>query len=272
MNMRPRTVATAAIDNYPTEQERAPDPAVDMHDVVPILDTRRKCADCPIRHQAVCSLCEPGELAVLEQIKTFRKYAPGEAIFWAGDDVPFVASIVEGHATISKTMEDGRRQTLGLLLPSDFIGRPDRRVARFDVTAHSAVTLCCFRRTEFDRLVKRTPRIGQRLLEMSLDELDSAREWMLLLGRKTAREKVATLLAIFARRAVSLQRQSAGDRVQMRLPMTREQMADYLGITLETVSRQISALRREGLIALPEARTLEIPDVDRLHREAGDAS
>jgi CRP/FNR family transcriptional regulator len=241
-----------------------------MHDSIPILESVRKCLDCPIRHRAVCSACEPAELAVLERIKTYRRYAPGEAIFWAGDEVSFVASVVDGHATISKTLEDGRRQTLGLLLPSDFIGRPDRATAPFDITAHSAVTLCCFRRTEFRRIVEGTPRIGQRLLEMTLDELDAAREWMLLLGRKTAREKVASLIAIFARRSKTIGRDEPATGRLVHLPMTREQMADYLGMTLETVSRQISALRREGVIELLGARTLEVIDPRRLAAESGD--
>lgn len=238
-----------------------------MHDVVPRLDTARKCGDCPIRHQAVCALCEPAELDALERMKTFRTYAPGEVIYWAGDKARFVASLVHGHAVISKTMVDGRRQTLGLLLPSDFLGRPDRPVAPFDVTAQSAVTLCCFRREDFARVIRATPRVSERLLEMSLDELDAAREWMLLLGRKTAREKVASLIVIFARRA---ERRQGDGGVKVHLPMTREQMADYLGVTLETVSRQMSALRREGLIDLPEARTLVIPDMGRLREESGD--
>ncbi len=241
-----------------------------MHDVVPIFGPAEKCIDCPIRHQAVCSVCEPAELSVLERIKTFRKYAAGETVVWAGDELSFVATLVEGHATISKTMEDGRRQTLGLLLPSDFIGRPDRALAPFDVTAHSSLTLCCFRRTEFSRIVQRTPRIGQRLLEMSLDELDAAREWMLLLGRKTAREKVASLISIFARRSTTSHSFGQADGRMVELPMTREQMADYLGITLETVSRQVSALKREGVIDLPEARTLVVPDMARLQCESGD--
>ncbi len=241
-----------------------------MHDVVPTFGPAEKCIDCPIRHQAVCSVCETGELAVLERIKTFRKYAPGETVVWAGDEMPFVAILVEGHATISKTLEDGRRQTLGLLLPSDFIGRPDRALAPFDVTAHSALTLCCFRRTEFARIVERTPRIGQRLLEMSLDELDAAREWMLLLGRKTAREKVASLIDIFLRRAAGASRVEAVEGRTIELPMTREQMADYLGVTLETVSRQMSALKREGIIELREARIVAVPDMARLQHESGD--
>lgn len=240
-----------------------------MHDVVSIIQSAHPCTECAARENAVCASCNVTELAMLEQIKTMRTYAPGEPILWAGDETRFVASVIDGHATISKTMMDGRRQTLGLLLPSDFIGRPDRKTAPFDVTAQSAVTLCCLRRSDFTRLVQDSPRIGQRLLEMSMDELDAAREWMLLLGRKTAREKVASLIAIFARRSSSARgRQSV--QWKMHLPMTREQMADYLSITLETVSRQISALKREGIIELPEARILVIPEPARLLAECGD--
>ena len=80
---------------------------------------------------------------------------------------------------------------------------------------------------------------------MTLDELDAAREWMLLLGRKTAREKIASLLAIIARRDAALKPAAAkGGRWSFDLPLTREEMADYLGLTLETVSRQMSALKR----------------------------
>ena len=115
----------------------------------------------------------------------------------------------------------------------------------------------------------RTPHLSQRMLEMALDELDAAREWMLLLGRKTAREKVASLIAIFARRSAAADARP-GDGWTVLLPMTREQMADYLGITLETVSRQMSALKREGVIDLPEARTLVIAEPERLLAESGD--
>jgi CRP/FNR family transcriptional regulator, anaerobic regulatory protein len=81
---------------------------------------------------------------------------------------------------------------------------------------------------------------------MTLDELDAAREWMLLLGRKTAREKIASLIAIIARRDASLKPKAAKGDASVDLPLTREEMADYLGLTLETVSRQVSALKRTG--------------------------
>ncbi|MDH5530256.1 MAG: helix-turn-helix domain-containing protein, partial [Paracoccaceae bacterium] len=116
----------------------------------------------------------------------------------------------------------------------------------------------------------RTPHIGERLLEMTLDELDAAREWMLLLGRKTAREKIASLLVIIAQRDASLHLRAPKGRVAFDLPLTREAMADYLGLTLETVSRQVSALKRDGLVSLEGKRHVVVPDFDRLKEEAGD--
>ena len=230
----------------------------------------KSCDNCPIRHRAVCSQCETSELASLEQMKYYKTFAPGQSIALAGEPSDFVASVVTGIATLTQTLEDGRRQMVGLLLPSDFVGRPGRSVIPFDVTATTEVLLCCFRRAPFERLMAETPHIGMRLLQMTLDDLDAAREWMLLLGRKTAREKIASLLAIIAQRDAALRPKRTPERIEFELPLTREAMADYLGLTLETVSRQISALKREGVIELKGKRHIIVPDLGRLLAESGD--
>ncbi|ROT97766.1 transcriptional regulator FnrL [Histidinibacterium lentulum] len=230
----------------------------------------QSCDSCPIRHRAVCANCDADELRLLEEIKYYRTYESGHPIIWAGDEMSFVASVVRGAATLSQTMEDGRTQMVGLLLASDFIGRPGRETSAYDVTAVSEVTLCCFRRRPFEKLMHSTPHIAQRLLDMTLDELDAAREWMLILGRKTAREKIASLLAIVARRELSIGLTKPVGPVMVDLPLTREAMADYLGLTLETVSRQVSALKREGIIVLHGKRRIEVPDMARLIEETGD--
>ncbi|KPP93158.1 MAG: CRP/FNR family transcriptional regulator [Rhodobacteraceae bacterium HLUCCA08] len=237
---------------------------------VMVSEAESRCGECPIRHRAVCAKCEADELAQLEEIKYYRNYETGQTIAWAGDDLAFVASVVRGVATLSQTLEDGRTQMVGLLLPSDFIGRPSRATSPYDVVAVSEVTLCCFRRKPFQKMMERTPHIGERLLEMTLDELDAAREWMLILGRKTAREKIASLLTIIARRSTTLGVKAQAGPVQIDLPLTREAMADYLGLTLETVSRQISALKREGVIHLDGKRRIVVPDMLRLMEETGD--
>lgn len=227
------------------------------------------CKTCPIRERAVCALCDAEELAELERIKSYKSFPPGAAIIRAGDEMIHLASIVTGAATMSRTLEDGRRQTVGLLLPSDFIGRPHRIEAQFDIETVTEVTLCRFERVPFERIVEKTPHVTNRLLEMTLDELDASREWAVVLGRLTAREKVAAFLSSLARRSSNGKR-SVG--LTFDLPMTREAMADHLGLTIETTSRQIGALKRDGIIALDGNRRVKVPDMHLLMAEAGDDS
>lgn len=229
-----------------------------------------KCNTCPIRYRAVCSQCEADELALLEGMKFYRTLLPGQPIVWEGEPMDFVASLVTGVVTLTKALEDGRTQMVGLLLPSDFLGRPNREFATYNAVATTKVVLCCFRRKPFEAMMHTTPHLAHRLLEMTLDELDAAREWMLLLGRKTAREKIASFMTIIARREAALQKRDPGGRMRIDLPLTREAMADYLGLTLETVSRQVSALKREGIIEMVGTRAIILPDFARLVWESGD--
>lgn len=221
---------------------------------------KERCGSCAIRHRAVCAYCEPPELELLDAIKFYRSFDPGQEIVAAGEKMQFLGSVIEGVVALSKTMADGRRQTVGLMFASDFLGRPGREVAPYDAVAITPVRLCLFDRARFERIVRETPRLEKRLLEMTLDELDAARDWMLLLGRKTAREKIATFLSILARRAAALENTRPEDDMTFELPLTREAMADYLGLTIETVSRQITALRKAGIIALVDSRQVRVRD------------
>ena len=249
-----------------------------MTEVKPILavapaargPAHQPCIGCPIRARAVCATVPEEMLDRLEGLKFFRTFEAGQPVVWAGDRMDFVASVVGGVASLTQTLDDGRTQMVGLLLPSDFLGRPGRDRAPYSVTAVTDTVLCCFRRRPFEEFMRATPSVAARLLEMTLDELDAAREWLLLLGRKSAREKIASFLAIIARREAALRHVSPGGRMQFDLPLTREAMADYLGLTLETVSRQISALKREGVIVLDGKRQVIVPDYAALVQESGD--
>lgn len=227
-----------------------------------------RCSECPIRHRAVCARCDDDELALLEGMKSYKSFEAGQPILWRGDELMFVASVVEGVAALSRTLEDGRTQMVGLLLPSDFIGRPGRGEIEFDVTATTDVTLCCFDRKPFEKLIDETPHVAHRLMEMALDELDAARDWMLLLGRKTAREKIATFIQMFVRRTHIDAADGAPNQITM--PMTRDQIANYLGLTLETVSRQFNSLKKDGVIAFNDRKTLTVVDIGALHDATGD--
>ena len=200
-------------------------------------------------------------------MKSYRTYAAGEVILWRGEPLDCVASVVSGVASLSKTLEDGRTQMVGLLLPSDFIGRPGRTHVEFDVTATTDITLCRFARAPFERMLEDTPHLAQRLMEMALDELDAARDWMILLGRKTAREKIATFLDLLARRGVA---QDGSARIALDMPMTRDQIANFLGLTLETVSRQMNALKKDGVITFSGRKQLDVIDMIALRDATGD--
>lgn len=231
-----------------------------------VLEISEKCGDCPIRHRAICAKCDTDELAELERIKSYKVIKAGQPISWRGDDLTHFSSVVSGIATLNRTMEDGRTQMVGLLLPSDFIGRPGRTTVEFDVTAISDVTLCRFERRPFEAIVEEVPHISQRMMEMALDELQAAREWMVLLGRKTAREKIATFLEMVVRRS-AVPGQPMQDHI---LPLTREEIANFLGLTLETVSRQLSQLKKEGVVAFKDRRQFTVMDLSALHDASGD--
>ena len=227
-----------------------------------------KCTDCPIHHRAVCSRCDTEELLRLESMKKYRSFKAGETIFWRGDELTYVASVVTGVASLNKGLEDGRTQMVGLLLPSDFIGHPGRTRIEFDVVASSDVTLCCFDKAPFQQLLNEIPHISQRMIELAMDELDAARDWMLLLGRKSAGEKIATFVEMVVRRQ-NFQRRD-GIKSDLVLPLSRGDIANYLGLTLETVSRQIGCLKSEGIIEFEDKRRFRVIDMERLQQATGD--
>jgi CRP/FNR family transcriptional regulator len=227
-----------------------------------------RCGDCPIRERAVCAYCSGPDLAALDALKSYRDYSAGREIMAAGEESPVVGSIVRGVVKLTKTMPDGRTQMVGLLFPGDFVGHAMRARAEYDAVAATEVTLCLFQRRPFETMLRERPALEKRLLEMTLDELDAARDWLLLLGRKTAREKLASFVLMLARREAVAPQGASG--VQVALPLTRAEIAEYLGMTIETVSRQFTKLRSDGVIAFDSSRALRVPDMDTLVAEAGD--
>lgn len=230
-----------------------------------------RCGDCPIRERAVCAYCDGDEIAQLDAIKSYRDVEAGRDIMAAGEAFSHVGSIVKGVVKLTKSLPDGRTQMVGLLFPGDFVGHPGRPSAEFDAAAATDVTLCLFRRGPFEALVCDTPHLERRLLDMTLSELDGAREWLLLLGRKTARERIASFLMMLARRAAGVGRDGVlAGAVSCELPLSRGEMAAYLGLTIETVSRHMTRLRADGVIDFDNARAVQIPDVEALGLESGD--
>jgi len=229
------------------------------------------CENCAIRHRGLCSAASLKALAELNRIANSHYYIAGQTIISEDVPVEFVANVVSGIVKLIKTMPDGRQQIVGLLFPSDFVGRAFAKSWEFSAEAASDVELCRLNRKAFEAIADRHPDLKQALLVSTLDELDAAREWMLLLGCKSAEEKVASFLMLLVRRSINA---GCGREAQpadpvFELPVNRADIAGYLGMTVETVSRQISRLKAERIIKLTDIRHYTVPDLNRLADLAG---
>lgn len=229
------------------------------------------CDLCVVRNRAICASLDEGELQALNAIGRRRNLAAGESLMWEGGDSILVANVVNGVLKLSTGTEDGREQIVGVVYPSDFIGRPFGATTGYGVTALTDARVCVFGRADFDAFARTHPNLQHKLLERTLAELDRTRRWMLLLGRKSASEKVATFLLEMSERLMPLGCNDSPDQPlrALELPFSRQQIADILGLTIETVSRQFTRLRADGLIDLPSRREVTIRDRAALMAEAG---
>ena len=225
------------------------------------------CATCAVRHRSLCAALTSEEIAGLNRISQRRNFASGEVVALEGDETFAHGNVVSGVAKLVRGLEDGREQIVGLLFPSDFMGRPlaPGQGAPHTIQAATKLELCVFPREPFDALIADHPALERKLLERTLGELDAARDWMLLLGRKTAAERVATFLHTIARRSREVGCEPAAG---FDLPLTRQDMADFIGLTIETVSRQVTKLRKDGVIVLEGNRRIARVDMARLAARA----
>ncbi len=228
------------------------------------------CDLCVIRNRAICAALDPTELEALNAIGRRRNLAAGESLMWEGEDAVLVANVIEGVLKLFAGTEDGREQIVGVVYPSEFIGRPFGTTNGHGVTALTDARICVFNRRDFDAFARQHPALEHKLLDRTLAELDRTRRWMLLLGRKSASEKLASFLLEMAERLVEPGCKVSFEQARtLTLPFSRQQIADVLGLTIETVSRQFTRLKDDGIIALPSRREVVILAHDALVAEAG---
>ena len=217
-----------------------------------------RCAACSLRGFTFCSALEGSELAALENIVTPLRLSPGQVLFQEGDEANCVFNVTGGVMRVYKLLPDGRRQITGFLFAANFLGIATSGGYSYNADAITDVQLCRFRRPQLMALFERYPKLERRLLGIATDELTAAQDQMLLLGRKTAAEKLASFLLGMAKRAGV--DGAAADHV--RLPMTRADIADYLGLTIETVSRTLSRFKRSGLIEIADGHSIALARPD----------
>lgn len=221
-----------------------------------------RCELCPVRHRGICSALPAEQIDRLTAIARRRMVTANQYIFRDGDEAISFAAILSGVVKLIKTTASGEQHIIGLMYAPEFLGHTFSNNHRFSAAAATEVELCTFPRTSFSRLLAEFPAMERWLFEFTARELDICRDWTLMLGRKSSYERVASLLLMIARRARYTGCAPLPDNyAQFELPLTRSELADYLGLTLETVSRKISRLKYKGVIELRGTREVIVPDI-----------
>jgi len=238
------------------------------------VESTTRCRMCAIRHKAVCAALSTEEIQALNRISRRRVVPAGQTILGEGEAHTIFANLISGVVKLTKTLDDGRQHIIGLLFPPDFLGRAFRKDNPYFAEAATDVELCAFPAAGFERLLPEYPGLEHRLFQFTLTELDACQEWMLLLARKRAEERVASFLLMIAKRVPNIGCEGAdeSEEVRFQLPLSRAEISDCLGLTIETVSRQMTRLKAKGVIELINYREIAVPDVRALERAAYEAT
>lgn len=215
------------------------------------------CAECPVRDRAACSILEEKERDALGKVGRMRELRRGETLFAAGESVSSCATLISGALKVATLDADGREQILALVHPAGFVGEFFRPFAEHDVVALADSRLCVFTGQAMDEAIGTYPALARALLRRTQEDLHASRMLKALTGRTSGKARVAALLLDFAQAASDTPCHPAP---RFELPLSRGEMANMLGLTIETVSRQITVLEREGAIARKGKRGIELVD------------
>jgi CRP/FNR family transcriptional regulator, anaerobic regulatory protein len=204
------------------------------------------CADCAVRRFSVCAALDKRELLELEHLGSHVHFASRETAFTQEEMATSFYNLLEGVMRLYKLLPDGRRQIVGFALPGDFLGMATSARHSFSAEAIGAVVVCAFSRISFARFVEDKPHLLRRINEFLVRELSQAQDQIVLLGRRYAEERVASFLVGWRDRLVQLH----DPNTTVPLPMSRQDIADFLGLTIETVSRTFTKLQRDGVIEI----------------------
>jgi CRP/FNR family transcriptional regulator len=202
----------------------------------------------------------PASVDPLDRLGAAAKFEKNRTIYFEGDEAEHCYRVKSGTVRLCKVTEDGRRQIAAFLTAGDLFGWTDQGFYGFSAEAVTDVTLEKFSRARIEDAVKAVPALGRRVLTLLSTQLASAHDHLLLLGRMTAAERIASFLLDLVRR------QHKGGSVA--LAMCRKDVADYLGLTVETVSRTMSALKRKGIISFAEPENVQLKQSGALERLA----
>jgi CRP/FNR family transcriptional regulator len=231
----------------------------DIHNSeIPIL-----CRSCEARHRGICGAMTPEQLLTLSKHTRRTQKDTDANLIVADSKATQVSNILRGVVKLTKIMPDGRQQIVGLQFAPDFLGTPFGEYNSIDAEAANNVQLCSFPKNVLEDMIRQSPELEHKLHQQALKQLEEARDMMLTLGRKTAAEKVASFLYMLAIH-LDPEIDHSSNLVEFELPLKRADIADYLGLTIETVSRQITKLRKDGVVEIENNRLFKVPDISRL--------
>jgi CRP/FNR family transcriptional regulator, anaerobic regulatory protein len=233
------------------------------------LPADHPCADCKVRNIAICGVLGDEDLATYRNGGGVQKLNAGQPLFHEGDRASQVFTVTEGGLKLYKLLPDGRRQVMGFVFPGDYLGMTLNDEHAFTAEALQGTRTCRFNRTRFDDFVEEHPELEHELYRFAAHELAAAQSQMVLLGRKSAAERVATFLLDLLDRK---ERVSGQAHAEVTLAMSRSDIADYLGMTKETVSRVLAVLKSKRLIRLAALDRIQILDRAALSEMAEGAS
>ena len=197
-------------------------------------------------------------LAALHDVGTVSRFERNQTIFNEGDDARYSYKLVEGGVRLCKLMPDGRRQIAEFALPGDLFGFEMNNQHSLTAEALGDVVVMRCARSQMERLSEEQPTLCKQLMTQLKRELTSAQTHLVMLGRQTAKERVASFLLLLAERV------GAEDGETVDLPMSRQDIADYLGLTIETVCRALSDLKRDRILAIPNRHQIQIRNIASL--------
>jgi CRP/FNR family transcriptional regulator len=223
------------------------------------------CAHCETRHLSVCRAIEDPYIDQLAQLVTTIDLSPRGSMIAEGEAAGHYFNITTGAIKVFKLLPDGRQQIIGFSLPGDFIGLAVKDAYGYSAEALIPSRVCRFDRNKLEGLLVKFPKMEHELRNQASDELAIAQDQMMLLGRKTAKERVASFLLQLSVRA---KRAGLGHN-PIHLSMGRADIADFLGLTIETVSRTFTSLKKDGMIELEPGNHVRLRTA-RLQELSGD--
>jgi CRP/FNR family transcriptional regulator len=223
------------------------------------------CESCPVRDSAACAVLSHDEREAMAKAGRKRKLARGEVLFAAGDEDAACATLVSGALKVCSYDPDGNERILALIHPSGFIGEMFAPFAAHDVVALTRSELCVFSKRDMNRALEEHPQLTRALLRRSQEDLYWARQLLALGSGRSATEQVGLFVLALAQAA---SQSPCHPEQKFELPLTRGEIASMLGLTIETVSRALTALERDGIIRREGARGIELLDPARLESVA----